>query len=165
MNAEYFRTLVDYNYWARDHLLAVVEQLSEAEYLQQRPLDYGSIHGTLVHTYAAEVLWHSRWQGTSPERMLDTRDVSSLADLEQRWHEQEERIRAFLATTSDDALSSTVVDYRSTEGQPWNRLLWETVAHVFNHGTHHRSEVATAVTRLGHSPGDLDLIAFFNFGR
>jgi uncharacterized damage-inducible protein DinB len=36
---------------------------------------------------------------------------------------------------------------------------------VINHGTHHRSEVASSITQLNHSPGDLDLIAYLNLGR
>jgi uncharacterized damage-inducible protein DinB len=160
MDREYAQLMIDYTYWARDRLLRAVGRLSESEYLARRPLDYGSIHATLVHTYAAEVLWHSRWQGTSPTRMLDTRDVVSLAELEERWREQERRIREYLSTVPDEALATAVVAYQSTQGQRFERKLWQTVAHVINHGTHHRSEVATSITQLNHSPGDLDLIAY-----
>jgi len=161
MDVAYFRTLFAYNVWARDKLFAAIDQLTAAEYLAPRPLDYGSLHGTLVHTYAAELLWLSRWRGVSPERMLDSHDVAGLAELKRRWIELEQQLAAFLAATADAQLE-TSVDYRSTEGEQWRRPLWETLAHLINHGTHHRSEVATVVTQLGHSPGDLDLIAFFN---
>ena len=57
---------------------------------------------------------------------------------------------------------SRVVHYRSTEGQTYTRSVWEVLVHLVNHGTHHRGEVAAAVTQLGHSPGDLDMIVYFN---
>jgi uncharacterized damage-inducible protein DinB len=165
VNGEYFGTLLDHSVWARERLLVAARQLSEADYLATRPMDYGSIHGTLVHAYSAEGLWYARWHGTSPARMLGPADVSGLAELEQRWQGQDAQIRGFLSATNDDALRSTVVEYRSTEGQVFRRQLWETLAHMFNHGTNHRSEVASMLTRLNHSPGDLDMIAYFNFGR
>ena len=38
--------------------------------------------------------------------------------------------------------------------------LWQTMVHVVNHGTQHRSEAAVLLTIMGRSPGDLDLIDF-----
>ena len=161
MNATYVRTLVDYNYWARDKLLTAVEQLAEADYLATRPMDYGSIHGTLAHMYGAEMLWRQRGQGVSLEH-IPGRDCGSLAELKSRWLAEEATIRAFVTESSDAAIETMVVDYRNLAGQPYTRPLWQILVHVVNHGTHHRSEVAAAATQLGHSPGDLDMIIFFN---
>jgi uncharacterized damage-inducible protein DinB len=162
MHIAYFRTLFAYDSWARAKLLAAVEVLPEHEYFAPQPLDYGSIHGTLVHTFAAETLWFTRWHGSSPERLLDGRDIANLTALQQRWREHEPQLQEFLAASDDDRLTNAVVDYRSTTGELWRRQLWETMVHLVNHGTNHRSEVAAAISQLGHSPGDLDMIVFFN---
>jgi uncharacterized damage-inducible protein DinB len=162
IDAAYFRTLFDYQYWARDRLLAAVGRLPERDYLAPRPLDYGSIHGTLVHTYAAELIWHTRWHGESPASMVGGAEVPGLEALTQRWRAHEERMRAFVDGLSDEELRTRVLDYRNTEGMANRRYLWETMAHLVNHGTSHRSEVAAAATQLGQSPGDLDLIVYFS---
>ena len=40
--------------------------------------------------------------------------------------------------------------------------LWQALAHVVNHGTQHRSEVAALLTAAGHSPGDLDMVDYID---
>jgi len=159
VDADYFRTLVDYHYWARDRLLTAVQQIPESDYLAARPMDYGSIHNTLVHAYAAEVVWHSRWLGISPDRMQGPSEISDLATLMARWRDHESRVRGFIDGLSDDTLAQNL-DYRNTQGKEFRRLLWETITQVLNHGTQHRSEVAAVATQLGHSPGDMDFIVY-----
>ncbi|MEA2639140.1 MAG: hypothetical protein QOF51_534 [Chloroflexota bacterium] len=161
MDVATMRTLYDYNYWGRDRLLGAVRELPEAEYLAKRPMDYGSIHGTLVHAYAAEVIWHSRWLGVPTGQLITGAELPSLTALEAQWNEHEAQIRAFLDGLTDEQLASAV-NYRRTDGTPFSRILWQTMVHLINHGTNHRSEVAAAATQLGHSPGDLDMIVFFN---
>lgn len=160
MTPEYFCSLYDYNYWARDRLLAAMEGMSDSDYAAPNGFVYGSIRGILVHTLAAEVIWLSRWQGVSPDRLLTGDDIPRLSGLHARWAEEEAKMRAFVWSRSEEDLKRTVL-YRSTSGNPYSNPLWELMAHVLNHSTQHRSEAAEALTRIGRSPGDLDLIDFF----
>ena len=160
MNAEYFRTVFDYGYWARDKLLAAVTKIPAAEYYAPRPMDYGSIHGTLVHVLGGDSVWYARWHGESPPRLLTPADLPDLATLTDRWAEHEQQVRSYVGGLTDDDLLRAF-DYRNTEGRQLRRVLWETMAHLVNHGTNHRSEVAATATQLGHSPGDLDMIVYF----
>jgi uncharacterized damage-inducible protein DinB len=38
--------------------------------------------------------------------------------------------------------------------------VWQTIVHVVNHGTQHRSEAAAILTGYGQSPGELDFDTF-----
>ena len=65
----------------------------------------------------------------------------------------------FVSDLPEERLNSTF-DYRNTAGQPFTKVLWHVMAHVVNHGTQHRAEVAALLTEFGHSPGDMDLVLF-----
>ena len=48
----------------------------------------------------------------------------------------------------------------NTKGERWAYPLWQQMIHQVNHATQHRSEAAMMLTKLGHSPGWLDLLYF-----
>jgi uncharacterized damage-inducible protein DinB len=64
-------------------------------------------------------------------------------------------LRAYLASLDDDALDREL-RYTRSGGQTLTKPLWQTLVHVVNHGTQHRSEAAMLLTMYGASPGDLD---------
>jgi uncharacterized damage-inducible protein DinB len=159
MLVEYFKTLYDYNYWANAKILEATEQVSEARFIEETPESHGSLRGTLVHMLSAEWIWRSRWQGTSPMENLREEDLPTLEALRERWREEERQMRAFLATLGEEEVQR-VVRYTNTRGQTYAAPLWQMMGHLVNHGTQHRSEAAVILSRLGHSPGDLDLLIF-----
>lgn len=50
--------------------------------------------------------------------------------------------------------------YRDSAGNSHERVLWQLMAHVANHGTHHRAETAMAMAAMGKPMRELDYVFF-----
>jgi uncharacterized damage-inducible protein DinB len=146
----------EYHYRANARILSAAADLSEAQFNARVLPNHNSLRGTLVHTLSAEWIWLTRWQGTSPSAGLRADDFPTLDSIRDRWHREEQAVRAFLAAQSDDGLQRNL-NYTNLKGTPFARPLWHVMLHVVNHGTQHRSEAAAMLTELGHSPGDMDM--------
>lgn len=153
--------LYDYHYWANERILRATANLSQEQFTAKVFPHHNSLRGTLVHVFSAEWIWLERWNGTSPSAMLREEDYPTFKDVQDRWHEEEERVRAFLAELHEDDLLR-VVNYTNTKGKAFAFPLWQLMTHVVNHGTQHRAEAAAMLTELGHSPGDIDLSLFLS---
>lgn len=67
--------------------------------------------------------------------------------------------RAFLAAASDADLQRPVA-YANSRGDRFTTPLAEIAAHVVNHGSHHRGQIAALLRGAGYAPPALDLIAY-----
>src|SRR5438552_2874564 len=149
MDSEYFRTMFAFSYWARDRLLAQVEQLSQDEYTAKRPLDYGSIRATLVHNLSAEAGYVARWSGQPVETPINEETVPTAAALKARWLDEQAKATKFVGGLSDTDMLREVKQVSARTGQESSTPLWALMAQCVNHGTTHRSEIASTVTQLG----------------
>ena len=161
MNAEYFRTLFRYHYWAWARVLDQVAKLSQDEYAESRPLDYGSLRATLVHALSAESGYLARWDGKPVESPISEETVATVDALRDRWSGQQQKMDAFLADLTNEGTTREIKQVSARTGQESVTPLWVLMAQIVNHGTQHRSEVALTITQLGHSPGDLDITRYW----
>jgi len=153
-------TLFAYNYWANRRILNKAGGLSEADLNAPSDLSHGSLMETLEHVLYAEWIWRMRCaERFSPGRGYPWSSPLTFSVLQARWVEEERAMCAFLGGLEDEALSERI-DYTTTSGEARRNLLWELLAHIVNHGTQHRSEAALQLSRLGRSPGDIDLIIY-----
>lgn len=164
MLAEGLRTLYDYNDWANARIFAAAANLSQEQFDTPGAAGHGAIHETLLHLINTQGAWLSWWDGSlAPEAAMRTRFVAAdhpdVAVVRAAWEQVTAQTRAFLSDLSDEDAQRL---YTSTPpGRPaWTSPLWKMMLHVANHGTQHRSEIATMLTNHGHSPGDLDLLFY-----
>lgn len=155
----YFATLARYNVWATRKLFEHVDGLSEAHYRSERGLFFKSVHGTLNHLLLAEHrIWYPRFaQGLSNRIALDTELEPGRAPLRERLLDAARRWEPLIASWPSQRFEG-VLDYTTTRGVPQALPFAATLAHVFNHGTHHRGQISAAVTALGHPCPELDLV-------
>jgi len=160
MNLQDILLIYDYNYWANKRILAASEKLSEEQFLAPASFPYGGLRGTLVHILDAEYGWRmffrdNNW--SAPE--LKEAEFPTLASVKARANQEEGEMRAYLATLSDKDLAGHR-HYKNEKGEPRDRILWQCLYHLVNHGTQHRSEAAALLTDYDSSPGDLDFTLF-----
>jgi uncharacterized damage-inducible protein DinB len=157
----HFTLLARYNVWATARLLSAVQVLPEDDYRRDVGLFFHSVHGTLNHLLVGEhLLWFVRFsESISPKVALDAEVESDRAQLDARLREGAARWAPLIASFKPDRWSGTL-DYTTMRGTAASLPFAATLAHVFNHGTHHRGQITAALTALGHPSPELDLVYF-----
>ena len=155
----HFATLARYNAWATRRLLDGVAALGEDDYRRDVGLFFRSIHGTLNHLLVAEHgLWLRRFaEGVSPKLALDEEVEPDRQRLAARLLEGAARWQPLIESWPAERFGGTL-DYATTKGVPLSLPFAATLAHVFNHGTHHRGQITAALTALGQPCPELDLV-------
>lgn len=154
----HLRTMAGYNTWANRRLYAAAEALPDDAYRQPVGVFFGSLHGTLNHLLAADRIWMRRLTGTgdAPDR-LDAILFDRLADLRVARAGEDRRIETYVEGLTEAGLAASMA-YRTTSGAAQTQPVWEVLAHLFNHQTHHRGQAHAALTRLGAAAPSLDLV-------
>jgi uncharacterized damage-inducible protein DinB/ubiquinone/menaquinone biosynthesis C-methylase UbiE len=166
MTPELCRTLAQYNRWMNDKLYAIAASLSDDDRKRDRAAFFKSIHGTLNHLLLGDRVWMGRFAGVDlPADVLGPGDIRSLdqelyADFDELRQERAKTDLAIIAWASSlrgSDLAAPLVYTR--RGVRYEEPLWWSVAHLFNHQTHHRGQVTTLLMQAGNDPGVTDLIA------
>jgi uncharacterized damage-inducible protein DinB len=153
MNKNDISTLIRFNFWANDRLLAASEHLTPAEFRREVTPDpgWGSLRGVLVHTLDTEYGWRSILQAQETNTILEASDFAEVAALKACWDGERSAWLGYVTRLSDERLTQGYG--RDSQHGP---KVWQTIMHVVIHGTQHRGEAAFILTGYGHSPGELD---------
>ncbi len=165
---EHLQTMARYHAWATARCLGAVARLDDAAYRRDAGLYFGSVHGTLNHLLVGErLLWWRRFGGDAvdPASAADPPFSALDAEVERDRAQLAERLCAAAAAWSalidawpEDRLLGTL-RYARIDGDVVTLPLAATLAHVFNHATHHRGQVSAALTAAGVRDWSFDLVA------
>jgi uncharacterized damage-inducible protein DinB len=153
---EFFR----HNAMMNRRLLDACRQLSPKQLGATATGTYGTIGATLVHMANAQEGYAARLLETGrPERLAEDPfpGFDALAERFARGDAQLEEAAARLKVGQDRDVQVTGDDPPGTFHMPVSLFLLQAV----NHGTEHRSQVATILTQLGVQPPDMDGWTYF----
>jgi uncharacterized damage-inducible protein DinB len=144
------RLLFGYDRWATRRILNAATGTTADDWSRPEAVGERGLGGILVHALGAHQRWRSAWQDHADKPRPELEPLLTPVDLRTRWEGE--------WTALDDRLDGL-------EGEAPNRVwdgapLWQTMVHVVNHGTQHRSEAAALLTAGSHSPGELDFIDY-----
>jgi uncharacterized damage-inducible protein DinB len=162
---DWLGALARYNRWMNDKLYAAAATLSDEARKRDGGAFFKSIHGTFNHILLADRVWLGRFTGvTVPDgfmgpggiRTLDQELYADFDELRRERTRTDDELSTWVAGLTRDRLAAPLVFVR--RGQPQESPLWWSVAHVFNHQTHHRGQITTLLTQQGCDPGVTDMV-------
>lgn len=161
MNIQDIQLVYEYNYWASGKILAASAKVTAEQFLAPAEFPFGGLRGTLVHIVDAEYGWRGLFEENKFGEEIMAEEFPDLKSLAERFQMEEQAMRAYLNGLTDEDMESHK-KYTADNGEPRDRVLWNCLYHVVNHGSQHRSEAAALLTRFGASPGDLDFTVFLS---
>lgn len=159
MQVSDIRSLFAYNEWANARIFSAAALLDPGVFSEPRGSSFASIRDTVSHIATSEWVWLRRWRGESPAGPPDWGALRDVAALTAKLREVELDRAAFLNTLTDADLR-TPLAYRNLKGENFQEPLEYQLAHVVNHSSYHRGQVATLARQAGFPMPATDLIVF-----
>ncbi|MEO8476127.1 MAG: DinB family protein [Actinomycetota bacterium] len=156
MDTDTLLAFVRFHAWANDRILTTADGLSDEELRRTANLDHGSAFTTLRHLVDVDWSWRQFCIGNDVGETYVWDHGFVLDDL-RAIHafciEEDGRMRHYVESLDAAGLGQSLAI-----GEDFAAPRWLILAHVVNHGTQHRSELARYLTECGHSPGELDFL-------
>ncbi len=158
---EHYKMFADYNRWANQLVYEAAGKLDDAQYRENKGAFFGSLHATLNHVLAADRIWMKRFTGTGEApKTLGGILFDNFTALSAARAAEDDRIVAFIAGLSEDALAGHFTYTPVSNPVPVTQRLAPPLAHFFNHHTHHRGQCHMTLTALGKPSLGLDMSYF-----
>ena len=145
---DYFIRLLNYDLCANQIILKAIRKTNNPNKAAQ----------LMGHLLAAQQRWLNRCLYTSVEDVLwPEKETTPLEELQIDNH------KAWLTylNTLTPADFDNTINYKNTQGEEFNDKLVDIMAHLINHGTHHRAQIGQHLKSAGVDPlPNTDYIAY-----
>lgn len=158
ISSAYIAEMASYSRWQNDSVYDVCDRIGPEERTRDRGLFFGSIHNTLDHICGVNQSILTFLDGSLPARIVDRQPKwPEWARLKSVRLEQDKFLADAALVWSGDWLSQETVksDPKGPDLPAVPR--WVMVVQLFNHQTHHRSQVTTALHSMGERYGSTDI--------
>lgn len=154
----YVAEMAAYSRWQNDNVYRVCDEIGPEERERDRGLFFGSIHNTLDHICSVNRSILTFIDGTMPERTPPGQVVWHDWDaLKTTRLKQDEILIAGGRDWTESWLAEEIVMLNPRFDDPPTFSRWVMVVQVFNHQTHHRSQVTSALHAMGIDYGVTDI--------
>ncbi|NKB51289.1 MAG: damage-inducible protein DinB [Rhizobiaceae bacterium] len=158
---DHFIMFATYNRWANQRLYDAAQKLTNEQYLADCEVAFSSMQGTLNHILVGDTAWMSRFQQVpNPIKSLEAVLYADFDDLWTARQQMDARIIDYVDGLDETILSSDFSYTPVLNPEKITQKLAPTLAHLFNHQTHHRGQAHAILTRLTGEAPPLDLIYY-----
>jgi uncharacterized damage-inducible protein DinB len=147
MDLAYFKRLFDYDHWANERVLNSWEATASPS--------EEAVH-KISHVLVAKELWLAR---LSPAPFPDFKQALTLPQARKLNEALKERVNVYFSKLTDAQLSEKVA-YKNMEGAPYETRLSDILAHMVNHGSYHRGQIALLLKKSGGPSTHTDYIGY-----
>jgi len=156
---DWIKTSWNYNYWAWESLWWCALSVSTEDFKRPVPYSVGSLHEQLVHSMWAEALWYTRINN-QPRIAWTTADFLTRPELIVQWKDVQANWLGYI-----DNLTQAEIDrdftFARMYGDQLQQNVGQTLLHIVNHGTDHRSQILRIIHDFGGKTFEQDMAYFF----
>jgi uncharacterized damage-inducible protein DinB len=153
--------LCRYNVWANQRIAKFLMEAGDKIADQELVSSFPTIRKTLYHIWDAQVIWHSRLQGESPNSWPSHHFSGSLQEALDALLENSHAFVRYCENLPENGEEQTI-EFKSLDGTSYFNTAAEIIMHVMNHGTFHRGQLITMLRNAGFTGvTSTDLIRYY----
>jgi uncharacterized damage-inducible protein DinB len=150
---------MDYTYAAHRRVWTCIDQITDAQFVQDFPYSLGSVRNHLVHLIGVDQRWLARMQQQPVPQSPENSTFSTRAAVRAYYDEVEAAVLAYVNGLDDATLAESVrFTLRGSEG---HKPRWLIAVHMVNHGTDHRAQVLPLLHGFGAPTFEQDLMLHY----